>query len=313
MEAGNPRHETSSASRGVWPVRLTAFLENGNIDWHGVEALVEWYIGAGVAGLFTVCLSSEMYHLSPAERVDLAVRVVAQANGRVPVVAGGAFGDSLVEQTEMVRRLADTGVTAVVLTANQLASEDEPDTVWQRRATAMLDACEGIPFGLYECPRPYHRKLGPALLRWAAETGRFVFLKDTCCRRDLIDEKLQAVRGTSLSWFNAHCPTLLYSLRSGGRGYNGIAANFYPELFVRLCARFAAHPAEAERLQRFLTLADPTIRNRYPASAKRYLGLLGLPIGPTCRVPVAPPRPDDDEELVLTNLREAVREIEESL
>ncbi len=292
--------------RGVWPVMLTPFTDAGAIDWRGVDALVDWYVDAGVAGLFTVCLSSEMYLLSPDERVQLAARVVARAAGRVPVVTAGAFGQTLDEQAQQARRLAGTGAAAVVLTVNQLAAEGDPDAAWQRNTQAMMDACDGIPLGLYECPQPYHRTLSVELLRWAAESGRFRFLKDTCCRIDQIEAKLHAVRGTPLRWFNAHCPSLLHSLRAGGDGYSGIAANFYPDLFVRLCARFADAPAAAGRLQRFLTLADLTIRSRYPASAKRYLGELGLPVGPTCRIPVPAAPADDDEALVLANLREAV-------
>ena len=41
----------------------------------GVDQLVEWYIKQEVAGIFTVCLSSEMYHLTPKERLELAKRV----------------------------------------------------------------------------------------------------------------------------------------------------------------------------------------------------------------------------------------------
>ncbi len=292
--------------RGVWPVMLTPFQNDGAVDWDGLDALVEWYLDADVAGLFASCLSSEMYELTPEERVRLAAHVVRRAGDRVPVVAAGAFGESVAAQTDAVKRMAETGVAAVVLTVNQVAAENDSDAVWQANTEAILAACGDIPLGLYECPRPYHRKLTPELLGWAARTGRFRFLKDTCCDLALIRAKLDAVRGTEMGWYNAHCPSLLTSLRLGGHGYSGIAANFYPELFVRLCAAFADRPDEAERLQRFLTLADGTIRHRYPASAKRWLGMLGLSIGETCRVSVPAPRPDDDERLVLENLRAAV-------
>ena len=29
---------------GVWPVMLTPFKENGEVDYRGLEALVNWYI-----------------------------------------------------------------------------------------------------------------------------------------------------------------------------------------------------------------------------------------------------------------------------
>jgi len=298
---------------GVWPVMLTPFCDDGAIDWTGLDALVEWYLAAGVTGLFAVCLSSEMYELTPEERVRLAAHVVQRAAGRVPVVAAGAFGDSIAAQAEAAQRIADTGVTAVVLTVNQVAAKNDSDAVWQKNTEAFFATCGDIPFGLYECPVPYHRRLSPELLGWAARTGRFHFLKDTCCDLALIRAKLDAIRDTEMGWYNAHCPSLLESLRLGGHGYSGIAANFYPELFVRLCAEYANRPEQAERLQRFLTLADGTIRHRYPASAKRWLGMLGLPIGETCRVSVPPQRPDDDERLMLENLRYLVREMKEML
>ena len=294
--------------RGVWPVMLTPFRADGSLDWAGVDALTDWYVASGVAGLFSVCLSSEMYQLTPAERQRLARHVVERAAGRVPVVAAGAFGDSIAAQADAVNRIAETGVAAVVLTVNQLAAEDEPEAIWRTHAEAILNACPGIPLGLYECPVSYHRTLSPELLGWAAQTGRFLFLKDTCCDLARIRAKLAAVAGTGMGFYNAHCPSLLESLRLGGHGYSGIAANFYPEFFVRLCAEFADQPAEADRLQRFLTLADGTIRHRYPASAKRWLGMLGLPIGETCRVPVPTRRPDDDERLMLENLREMMED-----
>jgi 4-hydroxy-tetrahydrodipicolinate synthase len=301
----------TNLSAGVWPVMLTPFCDDGTIDWPGLDALVEWYLGAGVAGLFAVCLSSEMYELTSDERLQLAAHVVDRAAGRVPVVAAGAFGDSITAQGDTAKRIAETGVSAVVLTVNQLAAEAEPDSVWQTNAEDLLASWVDIPLGLYECPRPYHRKLTPELLGWAARTSRFRFLKDTCCDLALIQAKLDAIRGTEMGWYNAHCPSLLASLRLGGHGYSGIAANFYPELFVRLCAEFADQPETAARLQQFLTLADGTIRHRYPASAKRWLRMLGLPVGETCRVSVPPARPDDDEKLMLQNLLEMVQRMKE--
>ena len=296
---------------GVWPVMLTAFNDNGAIDWGGVEALVEWYIEAGVAGLFTVCLSSEMYHLNPQERLDLAARVVKRAAGRLPVVAAGAFGESLAQQSEMAKRLADIGVTAVVLTVNQLADENEPDAAWQTNAAAFCDACGDIPLGLYECPAPYHRTLSPESLVWTARTGRFVFLKDTCCRRDAIEAKLEAVRGTSLRWFNANCPTLLTSLQAGGDGYCGIAANFFPELYVWLCRHAAAYPGVAQRLQHFLSVADMAVRHKYPTSAKVFLARGGLPIQPHGRAGNS--CLTEEELLVLDHLHAAAKEMVEEL
>jgi len=50
-----------------------------------------------VAGIFSVCLSSEMFQLSNEERLAIARRVVEKAAGRVPVVAGGRCSENGLE------------------------------------------------------------------------------------------------------------------------------------------------------------------------------------------------------------------------
>ncbi len=202
-----------SISAGVWPVMLTPFTSDGAIDWGGVDALTDWYISAGVSGLFTVCLSSEMYCLSDDEKLSLAQRVVKRADGRVPVVASGTFDGAIEDQAEFVLRVAGTGVRAVVVLVCRIAGEEENDDIWRAKSERLLDLTESVPLGLYECPGPYHRLLSPELLSWAASTGRFVFHKDTSCAIDPIRAKLDVLKTSSLKWFNANTPTLLASLQ----------------------------------------------------------------------------------------------------
>ena len=49
---------------GVWPVMLTPFTGENEVDYESLGRLVDWYIEAGVAGLFADCQSSEMFYLS---------------------------------------------------------------------------------------------------------------------------------------------------------------------------------------------------------------------------------------------------------
>lgn len=51
----------SDIYHGVWPVMLTPFDEKREIDWASLEKLIDWYIAAGVQGLFANCQSSEMF------------------------------------------------------------------------------------------------------------------------------------------------------------------------------------------------------------------------------------------------------------
>jgi len=297
--------------RGVWPVMLTPFQADGAIDWAALDELTEWYLDAGVAGLFSVAQSSEMYNLTEAERLAVATRVVRLTAGRVPVVAAGTFGGPIEEQAGFVRRMADTGVSGVVVLTCQLAAAEEADDVWRANAERLLAATGEVELGLYECPQPYKRLLSPELIGWAARTGRFRFHKDTSCMTEPIRAKIAAVRGTPFRFYNANTATLLGSLQAGGHGYSGIAANYFPELYVWLCREFERQPERALRLQRFLGVADRLVSHKYPRSAKIFLATRGLRLGPTCRV--GNPEFVEEELLALKQLRDYAQELAQEL
>ncbi len=273
----------SAPLRGLWPVMLTSFEEDGAIDWEGVDALTDWYIASGAGGLFACCLSSEMYALTPEERLALARRVVARSDRRVPVVATGTFGGEVERQAAFVRQMAETGVAAVVVITSQLAAADEDESVFATWMERLLERTAPVPLGLYECPVPYKRVLVPQTVAWLARTGRFRYLKDTTCDLAAIQAKLEAIRGTPLGLFNAHTPTALASLQSGAAGLSPIAANYYPGLYAWLCAHHADCPRQAQDLQRSLTLMEGVARAHYPTAAKAFLRDGGLPVGTRCR------------------------------
>lgn len=52
-------HQTAVMPDGLWPVMLTPFTEEKEVDYQGLKALTRWYLEQGAAGLFAVCLSNE--------------------------------------------------------------------------------------------------------------------------------------------------------------------------------------------------------------------------------------------------------------
>ncbi|WP_248924391.1 dihydrodipicolinate synthase family protein [Paenibacillus hamazuiensis] len=269
---------TGTIAQGVWPTMVTPFTGNNEIDYAALEQMIEWYIGHGVAGLFAVCQSSEMFTLSLRERVDLARFVQRQSAGRVQVIASGHISETIEEQIAELNEMAGTGVRAVVLVSNRLAAQDEPDDVWKRNAERLLSSVPDTAFGIYECPYPYKRLMSPELLRWCADTGRFLFLKDTCCDTEQIGRKLEAAGRSRLNLYNANSATLLESVRLGAHGYSGVMANFHPDLYVWLLRHWRDQPEKAEKLQAFLGLSSVIECRHYPVSAKYALALEGIPI-----------------------------------
>lgn len=252
---------------GVWPVMLTPFTEEGEVDYNALDSLVEWYIRNGVAGLFAVCQSSEMFYLDAEEKIKIAERIVKVTRKRVPVIASGHTADTIEVQAEELNQMAQTGVDALVLVTNRLAQKNESDDVWIQNLDRLLTLIDpNIPLGFYECPYPYKRVLSPKVIQYCVENERIKFLKDTCCKIAEIKEKLRLLNGSSMKLYNANTATLLESLRLGCAGYSGVMANFHCESYVWLCKNFWKE--EAEDVADLLTVSAMIENCNYPKNAK---------------------------------------------
>ena len=262
---------------------LTPFRDSLEIDWRSLERLIDWYIAAGVHGLFANCQSSEMFCLTDAESVELTRFIVAYADGRVPVVASGHTADTFSHQVEQLHAVAEAGVESAILITNRLATADQADGTVLENLQRLTEAVREVPLGVYECPYPYKRLLTDAAIEWCAKSGRFTFLKDTCCNGATIRRRLQLIDGSSLHLLNANAQTLLESLRAGGHGYSGVMANFHPALYVWLVENWRAQPDKAETLAEILTISALSEYLDYPVSAKDYHRQIGTFESRICR------------------------------
>lgn len=266
------------AYHGCWPTMITPFTEHNGIDFKAIGGIVEWYIDHGCDGIFAVCQSSEMFFLSPTEKTDIAKAVLDAAAGRVKVIASGHTADDPERQIEELGDMAQTGVDAVVLVSNRLASIEEDDSVFSERANRIFSQLPEVTFGMYECPYPYRRLLTTDFLAESAKQGALVFLKDVSCSIALLEERIQAIKGTNLALLNANTATLLASLVAGADGYNGVMANFHIDLYKWMYEHHESEPELARELNDFLTLAGVTEARAYPVSAKYHMDRSGVPM-----------------------------------
>ena len=262
---------------GIYPVMITPFTADNQIDYDAVDRIVEFYAQGGCHGIFAVCQSSEMFWLTENEREKLAARVVKASAGRMCVVASGHISERMEDQIRELRHIAATGVNAVVMISNRLASPDESDDALIARMKTILDAIPGVTFGMYECPYPYKRMLTPKVLEAMAETGRFTFIKDTCCDAELIAERIKLLDGR-IQLFNANCATALETFESGADGFSGIMANYHPDLLVWLYENFRAQPEKARKLSSMLSVMSLVEGCGHPAATKYHMNLVGVPM-----------------------------------
>ncbi len=267
------------------PVMVTPFHSDLTIDWNAFDRITAFYHQAGAGGFFANCLSSEMYHLTPEERLAVTGRVVRAFKGKVPVVSTGSFGDTIREKSEFVKRVYDLGTEAVILVTSHFADRQDLDGVLIENLQKLASLTGNIPLGTYESPNPYKRVLSTEVFSYMVNSNRFIYHKDTSENIVGIRAKLALAKGSKLQFFNAHTASAVASLREGGAGLSPISANFYPEILTWLCEN-ADNPAKKDQvdwLQEEIAQTEPLISRGYPVSSKYFLKKRGLPVELACR------------------------------
>lgn len=263
-------------SFGIVPVMITPFHEHGDIDWDGLECLIEWYIAHGAEALFAVCQSSEMQFLSLAERHDLAAFTAHKVAGRVPVLASGHIADDPSEQARELVVMTDTGIDCLVLVSNRLDPEnaggDQLRDALDKLKTALPTT---LPLGMYECPAPYRRLLSDDEIQYLCEDPRFVFLKDVSCDLNAIQRRMRLAKDSALAISNASAAIAHEALKSGANGFCGVFNNFHPDLYRWLQDAGPRHPEQADELAIFLAMAALSEPMGYPKLAKLHHRQLG--------------------------------------
>ncbi len=267
---------SSKRIEGIIPVMITPYLDSGEIDYAGLERLIEWYIAKGSDALFAVCQSSEMQFLSVKERSELGKFVVKQAAGRVPVVVSGHVSDDPYSQLEELTVAAETGADGIVLVTNHLDPKNRGSDVFLGNMKWLLDRLpKDIPLGLYECPAPYRRMLTDDELRFCIDSGRFVMLKDVSCDLETVKRRVAMTAGTPFAILNANAAIAYDAMKAGSRGFNGVNTNFHPDLYKWLYTSGTKHPELADEVATFLVLAALSEAFGYPVLAKMYHQRIG--------------------------------------
>ena len=265
---------------------ITPYKQDGSIDFETAEKYVDFYFDSGITGIFAVCQSSEIFFLSLEERVELNRVVYKRAkelekkhNRKFTVVSSGHISDSLEDQAEELNAVWRSGTDALILITNRLDINNEGDDVFIENGKKLLSRLpDNVKLGLYECPYPYKRLVTPKILDWCLSTGKFFYMKDTCCDAAVIANRCKQLKGSSFLLLNANCQTLLESMKAGGNGYCGIMCNFHPKLYAALAESFEKDPEKAALIQSVIgPLGFTEAGLPYPLTAKYHMGLCGMP------------------------------------
>jgi len=256
--------------KGSLPALVTPF-KHGAVDFDTLRALVEWHIAEGSHGLVPVGTTGESPTLSHEEHDQVVATVIAQAAGRVPVIAG-AGSNNTVETVRLVQAAKAAGADAALVVTPYYNKPTQRGLI--AHFTAAADC--GLPIIIYNIPGRSVVDMTPATMGELARLPMIAGVKDATgdlarvprtritCGTDFI--QLSGEDATALG-FNAH----------GGRGCISVTANVAP----RLCAQFqeatlAGDYGRALEFQdRLMPLHDAIFLEPGVCGAKYGLSLLG--------------------------------------
>lgn len=258
---------------------ITPYKMDGSIDFDTAEKYVDWYYENGLDGIFAVCQSSEIFYLSLEERVELNCRVYKRAKAldkNFLVVSSGHVSDTIEQQAKELNAIYESGTDALILITNRLDINNEGDDVFIANAEKLIAQLPpNVKLGFYECPYPYKRLVTPKILDWCLSTGRFYYMKDTCCDATLIARRVKQLKGSQFKLLNANCQTLLETMRNGADGYCGIMCNFHPKLYAWLGKNYKTETADS--VQAVIgTFGFTEAGLPYPLTAKYHMNLCGI-------------------------------------
>lgn len=98
---------------GIVTVLNTPFNADSSINYPALRRNVMEAMEAGVAGFLVPAMASEVYSLTESERTRMVGEVLAEVNGRVPVIAGAGETD-LEKSSRLLKNYLNAGCTNVL-------------------------------------------------------------------------------------------------------------------------------------------------------------------------------------------------------
>ncbi|GAA3399933.1 dihydrodipicolinate synthase family protein [Paenibacillus hodogayensis] len=260
-----------STFRGVHALLLTPFLHNKEIDWDAYDRYVDWQLSKRPNGLFAVCGSSEMDLLTLQERLELAKRAAARAGG-TPVLATGNVQGDPAEHEEELRRMAETGVSGIVLIPPGSMGEDQSRL---EDYFARLAGLSPLPVFLYECPLAAPRHIEPSVYGRLVANHGIAGIKDTTCTPETIHAKIVSAPQSLV--FQANMSYLRESVRDGAQGIMATTGSAAVDALLEYWrAEQEGDALAAEMWHELLVFLDGVFGRGYPATAKHLVDLRGV-------------------------------------
>jgi 4-hydroxy-tetrahydrodipicolinate synthase len=259
------------AFRGSMTALITPFRK-GKFDEEAFRAHVAWQIQSGTSALVPVGTTGESPTLSHKEHHKVVEACIAEAKGKVPVIAG-AGSNNTAEAVSLAQHAEKAGADAV-LVVTPYYNKPTQEGLYQH-FKAVNDAI-GIPIFIYNIPPRSVVDMSVETMARLFELTNIVGVKDATGNIARVSLQRQAM-GAEFIQLSGEDMTAVAFNAAGGVGCISVVANIAPALFAEMQnATLKGDYAAAMKVQdRLVPLHDATFREPGLAGAKLGLSLLG--------------------------------------
>ena len=266
--------------KGSLPALITPF-NNGKLDLDALKKLVDWHVDQGSHGLVPVGTTGESPTLTHEEHDLVVETVVAQSDGRLPVIAG-AGSNNTAETVRLVEAAKNAGAD-IALIVTPYYNKPTQDGLKRH----FLEAAEvGLPIIIYNIPSRSVVDMSVATMAELAAHPNIIGVKDATGDLSRVPQQRMNC-GTNFVQLSGEDATALGFNAHGGVGCISVTANVAPALCAQMQEATLAgrYDKALEITDKLMPLHIAIFREPGLVGAKYGLSKLGL-ISPEVRSPL---------------------------
>ena len=281
--------------KGLGVALVTPFRKDGSIDFNSLHTIIDKLIAGGTDHLCVLGTTAETPTLSVHERKEVVKAVLAQVNGRIPIMVGCS---SNCTQT-VLDQLKDFEIDGVDAILSAVPYYNKPSQEGIYRHFAAIAQASAKPIILYNVPgRTGVNMTAATTLRIAREFSNVIGIKEASGNMDQIKEII-AGAPESFHVIVGDDSLALEAIRNGAAGVISVIGNAIPELYSKLVHyTMQGRYADAELIQQQLQpLYSLMFREGNPCGVKDLMASRGE-LENVMRLPLVPVSEALHEEII---------------
>ncbi len=222
-----------SKYQGIFPAFYACYDKDGRVDGKAVRLLTKYLLDKGVKGLYVGGSSGECIYQSVAERKETLENVMAEADGRLTVIAHVACNNTA-DSRELAAHAESLGVDAIA--AIPPIYFHLPPKGIAKYWNDISAAAPGTDFVIYNIPQLAGVALTVPLLQEMLKNPRVIGVKNS----SMPVQDIQMWHDEGALVFNGPDEQLLSGLAAGAAGGIGGTYAAMPELYLEIFRCFQA-------------------------------------------------------------------------